>query len=101
MCVSSSGAWFLANAGILNGKEATTSKYYWGYTEKWPKVHWHPSARWVVDGKYRTSSGMVAGMDMAMSFLSDYFGSAYAQKVGRSALAVDCPVIGGQALHAF
>lgn len=93
------GAWFLAKAGILDGKRATTGKFYWNYTNRWPEVDWQPSARWVVDGKYWTSSGLAAGLDMALRFLWDYFGKAYAQKVGLATLAVDCPIVGGRALH--
>ncbi len=30
-------------------------------------------ARWVVDGKYYTSSGVSAGMDMTLGFVKDRF----------------------------
>jgi len=34
------------------------------------KVEWLPKARWVVDDRYYTSSGVTAGMDMALGVLS-------------------------------
>jgi hypothetical protein len=73
------GAWLLAKANLLDGRSATTNKYYWGKTANYPLVDWKPSARWVVDGKYWTSSGVSAGMDMAISFVSAYFGKELAK----------------------
>ncbi|MFA9380811.1 MAG: DJ-1/PfpI family protein, partial [Acetanaerobacterium sp.] len=35
-------------------------------------VEWQRRARWVVDGKYYTSSGVSAGMDMTLGFVADY-----------------------------
>lgn len=57
------GAWILAKAGLLDGRNATANKFYWDFTPVYgPHVNWRPSARWVVDGKYWTSSGVSAGM---------------------------------------
>lgn len=36
---------------------------------------------WTVDGKFYTSSGVSAGMGMALSFLSDRHGIEFARKV--------------------
>ncbi len=56
------GAWILAKAGLLDGRNATANKFYWDYTSVYgPNVNWKSSARWVVDGKYWTSSGVSAG----------------------------------------
>ena len=38
------------------------------------KVIWDKDARWKVDGKYYTSSGVSAGMDMALGFVADRHG---------------------------
>ena len=35
-----------------------------------PKVHWQERARWVEDGRFLTSSGITAGMDVAFAFLA-------------------------------
>lgn len=35
-----------------------------------PNVEWIAKARWVEDGKYFTSSGVSAGMDMALAVIA-------------------------------
>jgi len=37
-------------------------------------VNWIRKARWVVDEKFYTSSGVTAGMDMTLAFLKDRHG---------------------------
>jgi transcriptional regulator GlxA family with amidase domain len=44
-------------------------------------VDWVREARWTVDGKYYTSSGVSAGMDMTLGFLADQHGIDFARKV--------------------
>jgi transcriptional regulator GlxA family with amidase domain len=69
------GAGFLARSGILAGRRATTNKAYWkDFTLQGANITWIPSARWVVDGKVWTSSGVTAGMDMMVSFLRHIYG---------------------------
>lgn len=56
------GAMLVAEAGLLDGKHATTNKATWSIaTLSGPKVEWVPKARWVVDGNIWTSSGMCRG----------------------------------------
>jgi len=53
------GAGIAAQAGVLDGKHATTNKAAWGdITPLGPKVLWVSPARWVVDGNVWTSSGV-------------------------------------------
>ena len=76
------GSALLAKTGLLNGRKATSNKRAFSWvmsTEK--KVNWVRQARWVVDGKYYTSSGVSAGMDMTLGFLSDIHGIALARDV--------------------
>ncbi|KAJ6562420.1 class I glutamine amidotransferase-like protein [Mycena capillaripes] len=65
------GAFQLALAGVLEGKRATTNKLFYrtvvAATSK--NIEWVPKARWVVDGKIWTSSGITAGSDMALAFV--------------------------------
>jgi len=44
-----------------------------------PNVEWIKKARWVVDGKYYTASGVSAGMDMVHGFLNDLHGTEFAR----------------------
>jgi transcriptional regulator GlxA family with amidase domain len=40
---------------------------------RWPSVSWVAEARWVEDGKFFTSSGVSAGMDMALALIARLF----------------------------
>jgi len=66
------GSVLLARAGMLEGKKATTNKRYldWVIAHS-DNVLWEREARWISDGKYYTSSGISAGMDMALGFIAD------------------------------
>ena len=58
------GAELLARAGLLTGKRATTAKDNFKRIEAETRdlgIHWVKKARWVVDGKIWTSSGVTAG----------------------------------------
>ena len=64
------GAALLARAGLLDGRRATTNKAFFRWVaEQGPKVEWVPVARWVVDGKFATSSGVSAGIDMSLDLI--------------------------------
>ncbi|KAJ6265927.1 class I glutamine amidotransferase-like protein [Bipolaris maydis] len=70
------GVTHLARPGLLNAKRATTSKsgYQW-IVNYGPGVKWVPQARWVVDGKFWTASGMMASLDMTYAWLSHVYGA--------------------------
>ncbi|RYP57351.1 hypothetical protein DL769_009539 [Monosporascus sp. CRB-8-3] len=69
------GAVFLAKAGVLNGRRATTNKWSWNWAVKHGEnITWVPTARWVQDGKVWTSSGVSAGLDMTYAFLKHFYG---------------------------
>jgi len=62
------GTALLAQAGLLDGRRATTNKMFFSWPEStWPSVRWVREARWVEDGKLWTSSGVSAGIDMALA----------------------------------
>ena len=53
------GSGIAAQAGILDGRRATTNKAAWDeVTPLGPEVEWVSPARWVVDGNIWTSSGV-------------------------------------------
>ena len=76
------GSALLSKTGLLDGKEATTNKraFDWVITQG-PNVKWIKKARWCIDEKYYTSSGVSAGMDMTLGFLNDIHGIEFARKV--------------------
>lgn len=69
------GSVLLAKAGILDGKVATSNKnaMEWAQTVA-PNVNWQLKARWTVDSNIYTSSGVSAGIDMALGFIADKHG---------------------------
>lgn len=75
------GSALLAKTGILDNKSATSNKLVFNWvTSLNSNVIWIKQARWVVDGKYYTSSGVSAGMDMTLGFISDTLGEQTAMK---------------------
>lgn len=66
------GTALLAVAGLLDGKQATSNKKAFAWVKSTgEKVIWNAKARWVTDGKFYTSSGVSAGMDMSLAFIAD------------------------------
>jgi transcriptional regulator GlxA family with amidase domain len=65
------GAAILARSGVLDGRRATTNKvaFQW-VVGQGPRVEWVKEARWVEDGKFFTSSGVSAGIDMALAAIA-------------------------------
>ncbi len=76
------GSVLLAKTGCLDFKKATSNKRAFKWVENsCPTVDWQESARWVVDGKYYTSSGVSAGIDMSLGFISDKLGRQEADNI--------------------
>jgi transcriptional regulator GlxA family with amidase domain len=74
------GTALFARAGVLDGRRATTNKMMFAWVaEQGPKVHWVKEARWVEDGKFVTSSGVSAGIDMALAVIARLSGEQISQ----------------------
>jgi transcriptional regulator GlxA family with amidase domain len=78
------GALVYAAAGLLAGRPATT---YWSCFDELlaqdPTVQPRPDERWVDDGDVVTSSGVSAGIDMALHLVARLAGPARAVEVRR------------------
>ncbi len=74
------GAWILGATGLLQGKNATTN---WYRAEERLKTYGatFQESRWVQDGKYWTSAGVTAGIDMSLAIINDLMGEKYTQSV--------------------
>jgi transcriptional regulator GlxA family with amidase domain len=69
------GSFLLARTGLLDGRKATSNKRVFQQVKTYaPKVEWIAKARWVEDGKFFTSSGVSAGMDMALAVIAKMCG---------------------------
>lgn len=76
------GSALLAKTGLLDNKKATSNKKSFDWVAGLnDKVIWMREARWTVDGKYYTSAGVSAGIDMTLGFLADRHGGEFARKV--------------------
>lgn len=77
-----SGSALLAKAGLLDGRRATSNKQFFQFAEKQgPNVQWVKEARWVEDGNRVTSSGVSAGMDMALAVIARLYGEKAAEQI--------------------
>lgn len=78
------GSGLLARTGLLSGRRATSNKqsFAWAVSQD-RTVQWVYEARWVMDGKYATSSGVSAGMDLALALVSSLFDLETARAVAR------------------
>jgi transcriptional regulator GlxA family with amidase domain len=79
-----SGAYILAQAGLLDGRRATT---HWGRTADFlaafPKVRLEPDRIFVRDGNVWTSAGISAGIDLALAMVAEDNGEEIAKETAR------------------
>jgi len=76
------GSALLAKAGVLDGHRATSNKQVFSLAAAQSNaVEWIAAARWVDDGAVVTSSGVSAGMDMALAVIARLFGTAAAEAI--------------------
>ena len=76
------GSAILAKVGLLDGLEATSNKQFFDFARmQSDKVKWIEEARWVEDGAVATSSGVSAGMDMALAIIARLYGDQRAQDI--------------------
>ena len=79
------GSALLARCGVLDGRKATSNKRAFAWAASCGEnVLWQPRARWVRDGRFYTSSGVSAGIDMALGFAADRLGREAALEIARS-----------------
>jgi transcriptional regulator GlxA family with amidase domain len=79
-----SGVGALAEAGLLNGRRATTHwTIYETVSGKYPRVEFLPDRVFVRDGSWYTSAGGAAAVDLALSLVSDDLGEDVASEIAR------------------
>ncbi len=80
------GSALLAKAGLLDGRQATSNKLVFKWVvSQGPQVLWQPKARWVVDEKFWTSSGIAAGIDMSLALIDHLIDTPTARDVANRA----------------
>jgi transcriptional regulator GlxA family with amidase domain len=79
-----SGTYILAEAGLLNGRRATTHwrrSHHFG--ELYPEIKLDPEKVFVQDGHIWTSAGVSAGIDIALAIIADDYGEDLAREVAQ------------------
>jgi transcriptional regulator GlxA family with amidase domain len=80
-----SGSMLLAEAGLLDGRRATT---HWAYcaemARRYPAVRVEPDPIFVRDGNIATSAGVTAGIDLALALVEEDHGRAAALGLARN-----------------
>lgn len=78
------GAFVLAEAGLLDGRRATT---HWAacadLAARFPKVEVEPDAIYVRDGRVVTSAGVTAGIDLALGLVEEDHGAELARLIAK------------------
>lgn len=90
------GAFALAQAGVLDGRRATTHWRHAGLLARaYPSITVEPDAIYVRDGTVMTSAGVSAALDLALALVEEDEGAALAREVARD-LVVFLQRPGGQ-----
>ena len=78
------GAFVLAEAGLLDGRRATT---HWAYArdlqKQYPTVKMDEDRIFIIDGPIWTSAGMTAGIDLALAMVEKDLGADAARSIAR------------------
>jgi transcriptional regulator GlxA family with amidase domain len=93
------GAFVLAQAGLLDGRRATT---HWAFAQelrkRYPRVQVEEDRIYVIDGSVWTSAGMTAGLDLALAMVEKDLGADVARSVAHK-LVMHQRRSGGQTQH--
>ena len=96
VCSVCTGAFLLAEAGLLTGRRVAT---HWvacrSLQEGYPNLQVQPDPIYVQDGKFWTSAGITTGIDLALALVEDDLGQAAAMQTARH-LVVFMKRSGGQ-----
>ena len=78
------GIYGLAATGLLDGRRTTT---HWRFAadvaRRFPRLRVDPNALYVKDGKFYTSAGITAGIDLALALIEEDHGPSAALRVAR------------------
>lgn len=84
ICSVCSGAFILAEAGLLDGKKATA---HWSKNEElaqmYPSVDVQIARIFIKDGNVYTGAGITSGMDLALALIEEDLGQSFALHVAR------------------
>lgn len=78
------GAFALAEAGLLDGRRATT---HWNFAQelqrRYPRIQVQPDRIFIQDGPVWTSAGMTAGIDLVLALVEEDLGAEIARAIAK------------------
>jgi Transcriptional regulator containing an amidase domain and an AraC-type DNA-binding HTH domain len=84
ICSICTGSFFLAEAGMLSNRKATT---HWAKCDvlrkKYPDIRVDENSIFVKDGNIYTSAGISSGMDLALALVEEDYGKSLALEVAK------------------
>jgi transcriptional regulator GlxA family with amidase domain len=87
VCSVCTGIFCLAETGLLNERHVTT---HWQYADslarKYPALHVDPEPLFLRDGKFYTSAGCTAGMDLSLALIEEDLGVEVASEIARATI---------------
>jgi transcriptional regulator GlxA family with amidase domain len=79
-----SGTYVLAEAGLLDGRRATT---HWSrsadFARRYPQIRLEPDRIFIRDGGVWSSAGITAGIDLALALIAEDLGEAIARRTAQ------------------
>jgi transcriptional regulator GlxA family with amidase domain len=84
ICSVCTGAFVLAQAGLLNGRKCTTHwKYHELFRKTYPKAELQNNRLFVADEEVYSSAGVSSGIDLGLYLLERKFGTRFASAIAR------------------
>jgi transcriptional regulator GlxA family with amidase domain len=84
ICSVCTGAFLLAESGLLNGLSCTTHwKYTDRFTTRYPAVNLLANRLFVQEGLYFTSAGVTSGIDLALHLVQQFWGPYFAAQIAK------------------
>jgi transcriptional regulator GlxA family with amidase domain len=84
VCSVCSGAYILAEAGLLRAKRATT---HWGrckhFAAAYPDIKLEPDRIYIRDGRIWTSAGITAGIDLSLALIAQDLGEEVSRRAAQ------------------
>ncbi len=84
VCSVCTGAFLLAESGLLNGKSCTT---HWEFTERfnkrYPAVSLAANRLFVEEGSIFSSAGVTSGIDLALHLVHQFWGPYFAARIAK------------------
>ena len=84
ICSVCTGAFLLAESGILKGKSCTTHwNYFSQFAEKYPQIELRKNRLFVHEESLLSSAGVCSGIDLALYIIEYQFGSKFAADIAK------------------